>query len=136
MNSDNIGTWKVLIVDDEPDNLNVAQKILTFNGATVYTAANGIEGLHLMKQIRMSFVLLDLSMPKMDGWEMCSRAKADPQLKDIPIIALTAHAMGDDRQRALKMGFSGYITKPFRMDTFLHDIRRIIQQLDQKPKQA
>lgn len=133
INVDNIQTWTILIVDDEPDNLNVARKILAYNGAQILTAANGEEGLALMADAPLTFVLLDLSMPKMDGWEMYQRVRADGKLKATPIIALTAHAMEEDRKRALDMGFDGYITKPFRIDTLLDDIREALRRLNERP---
>lgn len=119
-----ISTWKVLIVDDEPDNLGVAMKILNYNGATVHIAADGIEGLAVLHEIQPTFVLLDLSMPKMDGWEMLKVIRDQDDFGNLPVIALTAHAMAGDEERALEAGFDGYITKPFRLDTFLADIKR------------
>jgi CheY-like chemotaxis protein len=120
--------WTVLIVDDEPDNLGVAEKVLSFQGATVYTAANGREGLEvLLQHNNVSFILLDLSMPEMNGWEMLEVLRGDPDLRYIPVIALTAHAMAGDRERALDAGFHGYIAKPFRLSTFFTEIQRVIE---------
>lgn len=132
INVDDISTWTILIVDDEPDNLNVAHKILRHSGATVYTATNGHEGLAAMRNAPMTFVLLDLSMPEMDGWEMLTQLRADTRLAHTPVIALTAHAMDEDRKKALDMGFDGYITKPFRIDTLLRDIRNALRSMGQQ----
>ena len=118
--------WIVLIVDDEPDNLGVAQKVLKFNGADVHIARNGIEGLAILEGLKPSFVLLDLSMPQMDGWEMFRRTRSKPELADTPIIALTAHAMSGDRERVMEAGFNGYIAKPFRINSFLEDIQEAL----------
>lgn len=136
INVDDIQSWTILIVDDEPDNLNVARKILAFNGAQILTATNGEEGLAMMADAVVTFVLLDLSMPKMDGWEMYQRVRANGTLKATPIIALTAHAMEEDRKRALEMGFDGYITKPFRIDTLLDDIRDALRRLNERGEGA
>ena len=110
--------WTVMIVDDEPDNLAVAQKVLEFSGASVHTAGNGVEGIALLDHLLPTFILLDLSMPEMDGWEMFEKVRTNAKTEHIPIIALTAHAMAGDRERVLDAGFDGYIAKPFRLSTF------------------
>lgn len=115
--------WTVLIVDDEPDNLGVAQKVLAFGGADVHIARNGIEGLSVLEKVKPTFVLLDLSMPEMDGWEMFKRTRKNPQFADVPIIALTAHAMAGDKEKVMDSGFDGYIAKPFRINTLIDDIQ-------------
>jgi CheY-like chemotaxis protein len=126
---DNVKQWVVLIVDDERDNINVAEKILKFSGAQVYTAANGQQGLELLKTIVPGFILLDLSMPLMDGWEMFKQVRGAAATQHIPIIALTAHAMLGDQERALQAGFDGYITKPFRLVNFVNDIKQWLRKL-------
>lgn len=127
-NIENMANWTTLIVDDEPDNLKVAEKVLSFNGATVVTAVNGLEGLAALKEQDYTFILLDLSMPQMDGWEMFKALRKDEDFAHLPVIALTAHAMEGDREKALKLGFDGYITKPFRIDTLIKDIKAILVQ--------
>jgi two-component system cell cycle response regulator DivK len=126
-----VSGWTVLIVDDEPDNLAVASKVLTFGGARVYTAPNGVEGLKVLEEIIPSFILLDLSMPEMDGWDMFKHIRANPNTQQIPIIALTAHAMAGDRERVMEAGFDGYIAKPFRLSTFMAEILRCFRELAQ-----
>ena len=123
-----IKDWIVLIVDDELDNLGVAQKVLSYGGAVVHVARNGLEGLEVLKTIRPTFILLDLSMPEMDGWEMLRQVRADTNLGTIPMIALTAHAMSGDRERALEAGFDAYIAKPFRINSFMEDILACLSQ--------
>ena len=123
-----IQDWNVLIVDDEPDNLGVAQKILRYNGAEVHIASNGVEGLAILENITPTFILLDLSMPEMDGWEMFSRLRTLSHLRKIPVIALTAHAMSGDKEKVLSAGFNGYISKPFRIASFLEDIHRCLRE--------
>jgi two-component system, cell cycle response regulator DivK len=121
-----VAGWVVLIVDDEPDNLGVARKILSFYGAEVHLAEDGQNGLEVLSQIEPSFILLDLSMPTMDGWEMLKRVRTQPETADLPVIALTAHAMPGDEDRALEAGFDGYITKPFRLSSLLDDIKQCL----------
>lgn len=121
--------WVVLIVDDEPDNLAVAKKVLSFSGAEVHTAANGRDGLAQLANLEPTFILLDLSMPEMDGWEMFKQVRSSARTEHIPIIALTAHAMSGDRERVLEAGFDGYIAKPFRLSTFMAEVLRCFRQL-------
>jgi two-component system cell cycle response regulator DivK len=128
MISKDINQWVVLIVDDEPDNLGVAQKVLSYGGADVHIARNGLEGLAVLDRIKPTFILLDLSMPEMDGWEMFRKARSLDALSDVPIIALTAHAMTGDKERVIDAGFDGYIAKPFRINSFLDEIHRCLDE--------
>lgn len=121
--------WTVLIVDDERDNLGVAEKVLSFMGARVHTAQNGLEGLAVLESIVPTLILLDLSMPQMDGWEMIERLRAEPLTAKVPVIALTAHAMHGDKERALAAGFDSYIAKPFRIMTFFKEIQECLRQV-------
>lgn len=118
-----ISTWQILVVDDEPDNLEVVSETLEFKGAMVRTAANGKEALDTLQSFVPNLILTDLSMPVMTGWEMRSRVKSSPALAGIPIIALSAHAIAGDAERALEAGFDGYLTKPVNIHTLVDDIR-------------
>jgi two-component system, cell cycle response regulator DivK len=129
-NVEQIAGWRVLIVDDEPDNLGVPSKVITHYGGKVQTACNGEEALQMLGTYHPTFILLDLSMPVMDGWTMLGRLRSDPALMNIPVIALTAHAMEVDRERALAVGFDGYISKPFRLDSLLRDITACLEGID------
>jgi CheY-like chemotaxis protein len=122
--------WTALIVDDEPDNVGVARKVLNYGGATVYVARNGIEGLAVLEDVRPTFVLLDLSMPEMDGWEMFRIMKSDNTLASIPVIALTAHAMAGDKEKVIETGFNGYIAKPFRINSFVAEIQKCLDEYE------
>lgn len=128
MISQDANEWTVLIVDDEPDNLGVVQKILKLNGAEVHVATTGIEGLLVLNSVSPTFILLDLSMPEMDGWEMISKVRSLDKVSHVPVIALTAHAMIGDKQRVLQAGFDGYIAKPFRIESFMEEIRKCLAQ--------
>lgn len=128
--SRNMKEWTVLIVDDAPDNVEVARKVLSFNGATVHIAEDGILGLVKLQEIDPTFILLDLSMPNMDGWQMLTEIRQLSVHKDLPVIALTAHAMEGDREKALESGFDGYIAKPFRLASFLQDILDCLDKVE------
>jgi two-component system, cell cycle response regulator DivK len=122
-----VATWDVLIVDDEPDNVGVAEKVLVFNGARVRTAGDGVEGMQRLRESLPMLILLDLSMPHMDGWEMLRQIRSNPATANIVVIAVTAHAMFGDAERAIEAGFDGYITKPFRLGEFLPQIKHCLR---------
>jgi CheY-like chemotaxis protein len=124
-----VKNWVVLAVDNEQDNISVVEKVLSFEGAKVYTALNGVEGLEVLEIVTPTFILLDLSMPVMDGWEMLAKVRANPITAHLPVIALTAHAMDGDRDRALEAGFDGYIAKPFRINTLLNTIQASLDNI-------
>lgn len=120
--------WVVLIVDDTPDNLEVARTALQFHGAQVHTATNGIEGLRKLEEIEPTVILLDIRMPKMDGWTVFRTARGNPATAHIPIIAVTAYAMDNNRDDLLRAGFDGYIAKPFDVSDFVEEIARAVNR--------
>ncbi len=103
---------QVLVVEDNPDNRTLIVDILLSLGYKVLVAPNGVECLRLLESSRPDLILMDLSLPKLDGWEATRRIKSDPKLGDIPVIALTAHAMLGDREKSLEAGCDDYIPKP------------------------
>lgn len=123
-----ITTWHVMVVDDEPDNLEVVAETLEFNGAQVKTAPDGKEALEMLKKFSANLILTDLSMPVMNGWVLRSQLKLDPKLAPIPVLALSAHAIMGDKERALEAGFDGYLTKPVDIHTLVNDIRAALNQ--------
>jgi CheY-like chemotaxis protein len=118
--------WDIIVLDDEEDSLEVAEIILQEYGANVHTASNGEEGLAMVRQVKPRFIISDLSMPVMDGWGFISAMKKDTAYAQIPVIALTAHAMIGDRERAITAGFHNYLTKPLTVDTFMADLVRLL----------
>ncbi|PJF34728.1 MAG: response regulator [Candidatus Thermofonsia Clade 1 bacterium] len=123
-----IRNWTILLVDDTPDNLTVAQAALGYFGVKVHTAENGEEALRLARQLKPTLILLDIKMPKVNGWEVLSAIRQDETLANTVVIAITAYAMDDDRERALAAGFDGYISKPFNLFTFVAEVERIALQ--------
>jgi CheY-like chemotaxis protein len=121
--------WVVLVVDDELDSQEVAGRILRHYGAFVHTAFNGKFGLELAHNVQLRFILSDLSMPVMDGWEMLKRLKRDSDTNDIPVIALTAHALNGDREKALAAGFDNYMSKPLTPKTFMSDLLNLLANI-------
>lgn len=126
---DLLAGWNIVVIDDEDDSLEVAQIILDEYGATVHTATNGLEGLDVVRKVRPRFVISDISMPVIDGWGFIHTLKNDPYLMDIPAIALTAHAMVGDRERAVAAGFHNYLTKPLTADTFIYDLLKLLADI-------
>ena len=126
MPEQDVSKWTILIVDDDAGNLEVASQFLSFMGAQVRTANSADAGLAELDKFEPTFILLDLSMPKVDGWEIFKLIRERPKTASTPIIALTAHAMLGDEEKVLKAGFNGYITKPFLLTSFLDDIKRCL----------
>lgn len=124
--NDLLAGWDIVVVDDEDDSLSLAEVILLEYGANVYTATNGREGLEVIRQVKPKFAISDLSMPVLDGWGLISELKEDVAIRDIPVIALTAHAMVGDRERAVGFGFHNYLTKPLTVDTFIQDLVKLL----------
>src|SRR5262245_38315170 len=117
----NVASWKVLLVDDEPDNIEVVAESLEFYGMTVKTAENGQVALDALKEFSPDLILLDLSMPVMDGWQTLRNLKSNPETQSIPVLALSAHAILGDKERAIAVGFDGYMTKPVSVPTLIED---------------
>ena len=114
---------RILVVEDNPDNMTLIVDVLTSLNYEVIQATDGQRGVELVDEQRPDLVLMDLSLPKMDGWTATRKIKAEDDLRLIPIIALTAHAMVGDRERAIEAGCDDYVSKPIN-----------IQELDAKLK--
>ena len=113
---------KILIVEDNEMNRDMLSRRLTRKGYEIEMAVDGQEGLDKMRSWSPDVVLMDLGLPVLDGWEATSQAKADAELSSIPIIALTAHAMEADRQKALAAGADDFDTKPVNLSGLLEKI--------------
>lgn len=109
---------KVLIIDDDNRNIFALTAVLKAKGYQCLSAIGGEEGLRLLEDDpEISVVLMDMMMPGMDGYEAISKMSEHPELKDIPVIAVTAQAMLGDRERCLNAGAVGYVSKPINVDT-------------------
>ena len=106
------GVPKVLLVEDNPMNLELATDLLEACGIEVIAANSGEAAIKLAQEQKPNLILMDLSLPGMDGLQATAALKANPQTRLIPVVAVTAHAMKGDEQRALDAGCEGYITKP------------------------
>lgn len=99
---------------------------LEMAGYKMVTAQDGLDGLAQAKLIHPDLILMDIQMPRMDGFEATQRLKSDPELRDVPIIALTALAMPDDRQRCLDSGMDEYISKPVNLRTLAKAMQKLL----------
>jgi CheY-like chemotaxis protein len=112
----------VLLVEDNDINRDMLTRRLTRAGLTVMTATDGASALDAMREHQPGVVLMDMTLPVLSGWEATEKAKSDPSVAAIPIIALTAHAMAADRERAMNAGCSDYETKPIDFPALLSKI--------------
>lgn len=115
---------KILLVEDNEMNRDMLSRRLERRGFEVIMAADGEQGLVLAESERPDLILMDMSLPVLDGWEATRRLKSASQTQSIPIIALTAHAMAGDEAKALSVGCDDYDTKPVEMSRLLDKIRK------------
>lgn len=113
----------VLLVEDNDRNLKLARDVLEFAGFTVLVAVSGEDAVARATSARPDLVLMDLQLPGIDGHEALSRLRCDERTSDIPVVALTAFAMREDRERALAAGFDGYLHKPIDVRRFPDQVR-------------
>jgi CheY-like chemotaxis protein len=116
---------KVLYVEDNEDNVYVLKSRLTRKGYTVLVASDGAQGVSMAATEQPQIVLMDLSLPVLDGWEATRRIKAGKGTGHIPVIALTAHAMTGDREKALAAGCDDFDTKPVEIDRLIGKIEAL-----------
>jgi two-component system, cell cycle response regulator DivK len=114
---------KVLLVEDNEMNRDMLSRRLFRRGHEVVIAEDGLLGVTLARSARPDIILMDMSLPVMDGWEATRQIKADPATRQIPVIALTAHAMAGDEEKAMAAGCDGYETKPV-------DLNRLLLKMD------
>ncbi|XID94764.1 response regulator [Paenibacillaceae bacterium WGS1546] len=118
----------LLLVEDNEMNRDMLSRRLARKGYEVLTAGDGLEGMRLATERQPDLVLMDLSLPVMDGWEAIRRLKAGPATGGIPVIALTAHAMSDDERSAYEAGCDDFDTKPIEFTRLLGKIDRALEK--------
>jgi CheY-like chemotaxis protein len=117
---------RILLVEDNELNRDMLSRRLARHGHTVLTAADGAAGLAAARAEAPDLVLMDMALPVIDGWEATRQLRADPATRGLPIIALTAHAMGGDRDKALAAGCDDYDTKPLDLPRLLGKISALL----------
>jgi two-component system cell cycle response regulator len=115
-----------LVIEDNPTNLQLVVYLLQAFGYEVTGAREGAEGIELARRHKPDLILLDIHMPKMDGYEVAARLRDDPDCRSIPIVAVTALAMVGDREKLLASGFDGYISKPIEPETFSAKVQEFL----------
>src|SRR5215210_2825630 len=118
---------RILLVEDNEMNRDMLSRRLARKGYEVLLAEDGARGVAAAAAERPDLVLMDMSLPVLDGWEATRRLKADPGTRAIPVIALTAHAMSTDRERAAEAGCDDYDTKPIELPRLLEKIERLLR---------
>jgi two-component system cell cycle response regulator DivK len=108
----------ILVIEDNIDNLDLIRFLLEQEGYEILTAMDGKNGLKICEEQKPDMVLLDLTLPEIDGWHLARRLKNSPETSSIRVIAITAHVLPGDRERAFEAGCDGYITKPLDINNF------------------
>lgn len=128
---------RVLIVDDYPDAREMYAEYLEFSGFEVVEAENGMEALQRAIDTEPDIILMDLSLPVMDGWEATRRLKADKRTGTIPVVALTGHALAGISEGAKKAGCDAFVTKPCLPEDLVKEIRKVLDaQSTRKPRRS
>jgi len=117
---------KILLVEDNEMNRDMLSRRLARRGYEITLAMDGQEGVMLARSVQPDMILMDMSLPVMSGWEATKVLKDDPQLRSIPVIALTAHAMSADREKALNAGCDDFDTKPVDLPRLLGKIQALV----------
>lgn len=118
----------ILVVDDTLDARELYAEYLRIAGLRAEVAEDGIEALAKATELRPSVIIMDLAMPRMDGWEATRRLKSHPLTRNIPVIALTGHVIERSRERAIEAGADGYLTKPCFPDSLLAEVHRVMKE--------
>ncbi|WP_170558829.1 response regulator [Ruegeria atlantica] len=117
---------KVLLVEDNEMNSDMLSRRLERKGFHVVVAKDGLEGVSMAGEERPDIILMDMSLPEIDGWEATRRIKAAPETASIPVVALTAHAMASDREKALEAGCDDFDTKPVELSRLLDKMGNLL----------
>ena len=119
---------KILVVDDEAHIVMILKDSLEFSGFQISTAFNGEEALEAVDKDRPDLIVLDIGMPKMDGWEVCRRLKSNDATRGIPIIILTAYAQMSDQKKGAALGAERFVTKPCDLTYLIEEINALLAQ--------
>ncbi len=119
---------RILVIEDQEDNRQIVRDLVTANGYELVEATTGEEGIQMAAQERPDLILMDIQLPGIDGYEVTRRIKANAQLRQIPIIAVTSYALSGDDKKAFAAGCDGYVTKPYSPRLLLAKIREYLPQ--------
>ncbi len=127
-----MGKAKILIVEDNADNLALVRLLLERAGYDVVIALDGLEALRQAHDQLPDLILMDLAIPEIDGWDVTKSLKADPQTKDIPIMALTARTLPGDRKHAMEVGCDAFMAKPITIAAFRQEVENLLKKRETK----
>lgn len=113
---------RILVIEDNPQNLELMTYLLRAFGYTTLTATDGAEGIEVVRREKLDLIICDVHLPGIDGYEVAHQLKRDPMLRRIPLVAVTALAMVGDRDKVLSAGFDGYIDKPITPEIFVKQV--------------
>ena len=119
---------RILVIEDNPTNMELMVYLLTAFGHTTIAARDGEEGVEAALRLLPDLILCDLALPKLDGFGVAQRLRADDRLRAVPLIAVTASAMVGDRDKVIAIGFDGYISKPITPETFVADVESYLNR--------
>ena len=118
---------KVLVADDKATGRELVRTVLEKSGYDVVEACDGVEAVRFAREHQPDLIILDLHMPGLDGFGVIEELRRDPQFSATPIVALTASAMQGDREHAMSVGFTGYVTKPIRLTALREEVERMLR---------
>ncbi len=121
---------KILYVEDNPDNRLLVRRILMVEGYTVVEAFDAFQGIEAAKREHPDLILMDMNLPEMDGYTLTRHIRAIPELRTVPIVAMTANVMHGDREKSLEAGCDGYIPKPIDVDLLPEQVARFLRPED------
>lgn len=119
---------KILYIEDNPQNMRLVRKMLSVGGYEMIEAKDGVSGVNLAVKENPDLILMDINLPDIDGMEATSRLKAMPEVRHIPVVAVTANAMHGDRERYTSAGCDGYIAKPVTKNELLNTVAYFLDQ--------
>ncbi len=123
---------KVLIAEDNAVNRELLRELLESRGYTVFEACDGQEALHMIEQTQPDLLLLDIGMPVLDGFAVVRKIRENPRLAKLPVVAVTAYAMRDDREKILNAQFDGYLSKPVNSGSLTEELDRLLRQREDR----
>jgi two-component system, cell cycle response regulator DivK len=119
---------KALIAEDNATNRELLRELLEARGYAVLEACDGSEALQLIEETKPDILLLDIGMPKLDGFAVLRKIRENPQIETLPVLAVTAYAMSGDREKALNSGFDGYLSKPVNSHSLTEELDRLLSK--------
>jgi CheY-like chemotaxis protein len=122
---------RILVIEDNPTNLELVTYLLNAFGYTTIAAADGEEGVAVALHTKPDLILCDIALPKLDGYGVARRLRAESTLNGVPLIAVTASAMAGDRDKVVASGFDGYISKPITPETFVAEVEAYLHRREE-----